>query len=137
VNWSSWAVAGVNEQGFREGWGATVPSYPSYRVLNAGGGVCRLQRPDHGASVVQVRLFFHVERPPVPVIRGRVGRHSWTWAPEPGWHTLQHALPRGRGAAVLQFAVDAEDEPWFEVRVIEVRLLAPDDPRVRSGAETP
>jgi hypothetical protein len=133
VDWSSWTVAGVNEVGFGEGWHDTIPEYPSYRVLSPGGGTCRLLRPAPGRAVVQVRLFFHVERPPVPAIEGRVGKHTWIWRPEPGWVTLQHLLLPGRGVATIRLSVIADGEPWFEARVVDVRLFRPNDPRVRPG----
>jgi len=133
---SSWAVAGFNEEGFGKGWGEAVPAYPSYRILGLSGGVCRLMRPCHGRCVLQLRLFFHVERPPVPAIEGRVGKHTWIWRPDPGWLTLQHLLPPGRGVATIRLGTVADGEPWFQARVVEVRLLPPDDPRVRAEDAT-
>lgn len=130
---SDWAVAGFSEEAFGEGWDDTVPSYPSYRVLHPSGGVCRLVRPCDGVCVLQVRLFFHVERPPVPAIQGRVDAYRWVWTPDTGWRTLQHRLPPGSGLISVHLSVPSEAEPWFEVRVVEIRLLRPDDPRVLPG----
>ncbi|MBN1424248.1 hypothetical protein JXA88_06810 [Candidatus Fermentibacteria bacterium] len=126
-------MAGVDEEGFCEGWGNTIPSSPSYRVLTPAGGTCRLLRPVLGRTVLRLRAFFHVTRPPVPGIVGRVGKHEWTWNGEPGWQTLCHVLPPGKGVSTIRLALIADGEPWFELRVVEVRLLPTDDPRVRGA----
>ncbi len=133
INWSAWAVAGVHEEGFVSGWEDTVPHYPSYRVIGAGGATCLLRRPAAGPCVLRVRLFFHVTRPPLPSLEAKVGPDRWVWELEPGWQILDHVLPPGPEDVTVSFKLLAEGEPWFEARVVEVRLLGPDDPRVVGG----
>lgn len=126
------AIAGVFEGGFREGWGQTVPWYPSYRPFRSGEAVCVLKHPSRGSAWLQVHLFVHAETRDPPRLTCTDGASIWAWDLSTGWQTLHHVLSDREGTSKLRFSVEEQsDAPWWEFRVNEVSLLDPTDPRLR------
>jgi len=126
------AIAGVFDAGFSSGWEPLVPSYPSYRALCSGTAVCSLESPGSGRVLLQMHLFIHADRPPVPKLQVRIKRSSWEWDPGIGWHTIHCYVRPGKGKVRIHLEVDLKsDRPWWEIRVSDISLLLPSDPRVR------
>jgi hypothetical protein len=126
------AIAGVFEDGFREGWGPAVPWYPSYRALRSGEAVCVMRNPSLAGAWLQVHLFAHVEMRDPPRLTCTDGSSTWAWELCPGWQTLHYHLSASRGTIELRFKAEEQtDAPWWEFRVNEVSLLDPADPRLR------
>ena len=126
------AIAGVFEGGFREGWGQTIPGYPSYRTLRSGEALCVLAHPAKDDLWLQVHLFVHAEGLDPPRLTCTDGTSTWTWELVPGWQTLHHRLAVSEAERELRFSAATEaDAPWWEFRVNEVSLLNQADPRLR------
>jgi hypothetical protein len=126
------AIAGVYEGGFREGWGETIPWYPSYRSLRCGEALCVLTPPSAGDVWLQVHLFVHAETHEPPRLTCTDGTSTWAWKLTTGWLTLHHELSSKADVMELRFAAEEQaDTPWWEFRVNEVSLLDPFDPRLR------
>ncbi len=127
------AIAGVFDDGFSSGWESLVPSYPSYMALCSGPAVCSLESPGTGRVLLQMHLFIHADRPPAPKLQARIKGSSWEWDPGIGWHTIHRYVRPGKGKVRIHLAVDLQaDRPWWEIRVSEISLLLPSDPRVRN-----
>ena len=130
------AIAGVFEEGFTDGWGPLVPGAPSYRIMTPTGTRCRLNGDFEEQEVkLQIQLFGHIERPPLPVLHVDCGSSSWEWEVEPGWQVLCRSIAVSGDVANIDFTIvnAADDDRWFELRVTEVSIFRAGDPRIRCG----
>lgn len=128
------AIAGVCEHGFRQGWGGTVPAYPSFRLFLPPRATCILNRPTERTGVLQVQLFVHIERSPFPTLKVDAADESWTWALSAGWQLHHHLVSEGADPLEIVFHCElGAEKPWFELRFTEISLFGQSDPRIRGS----